>query len=84
MPYLAKTRECALRRIRTLPEQRSFFKDRNWLHVEFPELVACAKADVSYCTPAGVITDRGQAGPKIVLEIGCVSSMRPTRNRGST
>jgi len=34
----------------------SFFKDRNWLRLEFPELLECAKAN---------------AGPKLVVEIGC-------------
>ncbi|WWC86707.1 uncharacterized protein L201_001584 [Kwoniella dendrophila CBS 6074] len=33
-----------------------FFKDRGWLRLEFPELVACSEAD---------------AGPKTVLEVGC-------------
>ncbi|WWD07455.1 hypothetical protein V865_005555 [Kwoniella europaea PYCC6329] len=33
-----------------------FFKDRGWLRLEFPELVECSEAD---------------AGPKIVLEVGC-------------
>lgn len=33
-----------------------FFKDRRWLPLEFPELVAC-------CEP--------EAGPKTVLEVGC-------------
>jgi tRNAThr (cytosine32-N3)-methyltransferase len=33
-----------------------FFKDRNWLRLEFPELLACAEED---------------AGPKLVVEIGC-------------
>ncbi|OCF30390.1 S-adenosylmethionine-dependent methyltransferase [Kwoniella heveanensis BCC8398] len=36
--------------------QDGFFKDRGWLRLEFPELVACSEAD---------------AGPKIVLEVGC-------------
>lgn len=34
----------------------SFFKDRSWLRLEFPELVACTEAD---------------AGPKVCLEVGC-------------
>lgn len=34
----------------------NFFKDRNWLRLEFPELLECAQAD---------------AGPKLVVEIGC-------------
>ncbi|KAK1921735.1 S-adenosylmethionine-dependent methyltransferase [Papiliotrema laurentii] len=34
----------------------AFFKDRNWLRSEFPELIACSEAD---------------AGPKTVLEVGC-------------
>ncbi|KAI5453698.1 hypothetical protein NCC49_005517 [Naganishia albida] len=34
----------------------NFFKDRNWLRLEFQELLDCAKAD---------------AGPKTVVEIGC-------------
>jgi tRNAThr (cytosine32-N3)-methyltransferase len=33
-----------------------FFKDRQWLRLEFPELIACSEAD---------------AGPKKVLEVGC-------------
>ncbi|WVW78233.1 hypothetical protein I302_100186 [Kwoniella bestiolae CBS 10118] len=33
-----------------------FFKDRGWLRLEFPELVECSEAD---------------AGPKVVLEVGC-------------
>ncbi|ODO07853.1 hypothetical protein I350_03433 [Cryptococcus amylolentus CBS 6273] len=33
-----------------------FFKDRGWLRLEFPELVACSEAD---------------AGSKTVLEVGC-------------
>lgn len=36
--------------------KEKFFKDRNWLRLEFPELLECAKAD---------------AGPKLVVEIGC-------------
>nr|XP_018265270.1 S-adenosylmethionine-dependent methyltransferase [Kwoniella dejecticola CBS 10117]OBR87428.1 S-adenosylmethionine-dependent methyltransferase [Kwoniella dejecticola CBS 10117] len=36
--------------------EEGFFKDRQWLRLEFPELVACSEAD---------------AGPKIVLEVGC-------------
>ncbi|WVQ79877.1 hypothetical protein IAT38_001977 [Cryptococcus sp. DSM 104549] len=36
--------------------QDGFFKDRGWLRLEFPELVACSEAD---------------AGPKTVLEVGC-------------
>ncbi|WVF69618.1 hypothetical protein IAT40_004396 [Kwoniella sp. CBS 6097] len=36
--------------------QDGFFKDRGWLRLEFPELVACSEAD---------------AGPKVVLEVGC-------------
>jgi hypothetical protein len=42
-------------------QSSSFFKDRNWLRLEFPELLECAKAD---------------AGPKLVVEIGCVSRSR--------
>ncbi|EIW71095.1 hypothetical protein TREMEDRAFT_42575 [Tremella mesenterica DSM 1558] len=34
----------------------AFFKDRRWLRLEFPELIACTEPD---------------AGPKIVLEVGC-------------
>ncbi|THH16692.1 hypothetical protein EW146_g3988 [Bondarzewia mesenterica] len=34
----------------------NFFKDRKWLHLEFPELVAAAQSS---------------AGPKTVVEIGC-------------
>ncbi|CAD6564609.1 MAG: hypothetical protein TREMPRED_005774 [Tremellales sp. Tagirdzhanova-0007] len=33
-----------------------FFKDRAWLRLEFPELIACSEAD---------------AGPRVVLEVGC-------------
>ncbi|KAK4688851.1 hypothetical protein P7C73_g1250, partial [Tremellales sp. Uapishka_1] len=33
-----------------------FFKDRAWLRLEYPELIACSEADV---------------GPKTVLEVGC-------------
>nr|ODN93639.1 S-adenosylmethionine-dependent methyltransferase [Cryptococcus depauperatus CBS 7855] len=33
-----------------------FFKDRGWLRLEFPELIACSEAE---------------AGPKTVLEVGC-------------
>ncbi|KIR33049.1 S-adenosylmethionine-dependent methyltransferase [Cryptococcus deuterogattii MMRL2647] len=36
--------------------EAGFFKDRGWLRLEFPELVACSEAD---------------AGPKTVLEVGC-------------
>ncbi|KAJ9120102.1 hypothetical protein QFC22_003000 [Naganishia vaughanmartiniae] len=34
----------------------NFFKDRNWLRLEFQELLDCAKAD---------------AGPKTIVEVGC-------------
>ncbi|TFY81432.1 hypothetical protein EWM64_g2580 [Hericium alpestre] len=34
----------------------NFFKNRKWLHVEFPELVAAAQAS---------------AGPKTIVEVGC-------------
>lgn len=36
--------------------ENRFFKDRKWLHLEFPELVAASYAD---------------AGKKLVLEVGC-------------
>ncbi|WWD21670.1 hypothetical protein CI109_106156 [Kwoniella shandongensis] len=36
--------------------EAGFFKDRGWLRLEFPELVACSEPD---------------AGPKVVLEVGC-------------
>lgn len=39
-----------------LTSHGSFFKDRNWLRLEFPELLATSKAD---------------AGPKKIVEIGC-------------
>lgn len=36
--------------------ENRFFKDRKWLHLEFPELIAATRAD---------------AGPTTILEVGC-------------
>jgi len=53
-----------------------FFKDRAWLRLEFPELIACSEADVG--TRSSMFwCDKwadDQAGPRVVLEVGCVST----------
>jgi hypothetical protein len=63
----------------------SFFKDRNWLRLEFQELLDCAKADVSLaeCRNASAHENSLQAGPKTVVEIGCVCSRSCMRPRSS-
>ncbi|CCG84303.1 protein of unknown function [Taphrina deformans PYCC 5710] len=36
--------------------EEGFFKDRKWIKLEFPELIACTKGD---------------AGPKVIADLGC-------------
>ena len=36
--------------------EQGFFKDRKWINLEFPELIACTKSE---------------AGPKVIADLGC-------------
>ncbi|KAI0831972.1 methyltransferase [Trametes gibbosa] len=50
----------------------NFFRNRKWLHLEFPELKAAAEPDVlchRYCQNHFANID--QAGPMVIVEVGC-------------
>lgn len=53
--------------------ENNFFKDRKWLHNEFPELVAATRADVSWVSPKSyfVALHSFQAGTRRIVEVGC-------------
>ncbi|KAH9066798.1 S-adenosyl-L-methionine-dependent methyltransferase [Lactarius vividus] len=53
----------------------NFFKNRKWLHLEFPELVAAAELSVRLSIRPSLQYDRDvrpmQVGPRTVVEVGC-------------
>jgi hypothetical protein len=49
-----------------------FFKNRSWLRLEFPELIARTEADVGCSSQITAYIDE-QSGPQTILEVGCVS-----------
>ena len=82
---MSNSKEIALTyRVRT--GLSSFFKDRKWLRLEFPELMDLTKEDVSP-SPDCLLQDDPrlttfpslslQAGPRTIVEIGCVSCLSP-------